>query len=133
MGFNLTLQSFHFACFTCRKSFKKSVQYKVDFTTGYRSHEKMEFICPNCKQKMEFMGLHFAAPRHNQPHRWRQLTQGRQRMILRSYQATLDREARQRRGRKRRATENARIDRERAKQLREMAEREKAEAAGVRE
>jgi hypothetical protein len=57
----------HFACFTCRKSFKQQGSSNWDETVPQRP-----FPCPNCKQPMARMGRYFKAPSKRAVRAWRE-------------------------------------------------------------
>jgi hypothetical protein len=65
----------HFACFTCRKSFKQLGSSNWDATIP-----KRPFPCPNCKQAMVRLGRYF-----NKAPRQRAIRAGRE--VIRLYQA----------------------------------------------
>jgi hypothetical protein len=132
MGCVLKQQSFHFACFTCRKNFKKHVQREMDFHTGnFVTYQLPPFNCPDCSRPLQLQGRDFAAPRKDRPHRWQQLRQQQGRTWQRfvspstdSYQASLERSNRRRRDERRRARMDARIDREKLQMLKAAAAKE---------
>jgi hypothetical protein len=58
----------HFACFTCRKSFKQRGSSNWDSSVPERP-----FPCPNCKMPMVRLGRYFKAPSQRSIRAWREV------------------------------------------------------------
>jgi hypothetical protein len=58
----------HFACFTCRKTFKQLGSSNWDNNVPVRP-----FPCPECKQPMACMGRYFKAPPQRRVKLWQQV------------------------------------------------------------
>jgi hypothetical protein len=58
----------HFACFTCRKTFKQAGSSNWDSNVPERP-----FPCPECKQPMSRMGRYFKAPRQRALRSWQEV------------------------------------------------------------
>lgn len=58
----------HFACFACRKAFKRRLQHDVD-----RDGEPHPARCPDCGGPMAEMGLDFRPPPRQKLREWRVL------------------------------------------------------------
>lgn len=62
----------HYACFSCRKTFKRRLIWDVD-----RDHmprrDKVPAKCPDCGQLMADMGLDFESPKKNDTKAWRHI------------------------------------------------------------
>ena len=59
----------HYACFECRKTFKRKLMWDIQ-----RDHnEKVEAKCPQCGNLMANMGLDFASPRKDNLKQWQHI------------------------------------------------------------
>jgi len=58
----------HYACFSCRKSFKRRLLQDVN-----RGGPDRPYRCPQCSQEMANMGLDFAAPKKTDTKAWKTL------------------------------------------------------------
>ncbi|HEX8833962.1 MAG TPA: hypothetical protein VF719_07160, partial [Abditibacteriaceae bacterium] len=54
------------ACFNCRKSFKKAIY------PSYRLLQQPVVVCPECKGQMKYMGRKFAAPKQSDVKGWQE-------------------------------------------------------------
>ena len=59
----------HFACFECRKTFKRRLAIDIEGTTDFTIDAK----CPHCKSLMADMGLDFESPRKNDLKSWKHI------------------------------------------------------------
>ena len=59
--------SVHYACLECRVSFKKPR------TDMIGEAETADFPCPNCKNRLQYMGRSFQAPRRTAVAQWRKV------------------------------------------------------------
>lgn len=57
-----------YACFDCRVSFKKPRLFEIDIT-------KLNYPCPNCGKRLNYMGRSFQPPRRNATRQWRIVAQ----------------------------------------------------------
>lgn len=64
-GVPTAMNRVHFACFTCRKTFKQAGSSNWDSNVPQRP-----FPCPNCKQPMVRMGRYFKAPAQRAVRAW---------------------------------------------------------------
>ena len=59
----------HYACFECRKTFKRKLMWDIK-----RTHEdSIEAKCPECGTLMANMGLDFESPKKNNINEWNHL------------------------------------------------------------
>lgn len=56
----------HFACFECRKTFKRRLTIDIEGTTDFTNQAK----CPQCGNLMADMGLDFESPKMNDLKSW---------------------------------------------------------------
>jgi DNA-directed RNA polymerase subunit RPC12/RpoP len=62
----MSLYKSHYACFECRKTFKRKLMWDIQ-----RDHnDKVEAKCPQCGTLMANMGLDFAAPKKDNLKQW---------------------------------------------------------------
>lgn len=60
----------HYACFNCRKTFKRRLMWDISRDT---KTVDVEAKCPQCSQLMANMGLDFAAPKKEDVKKWKHL------------------------------------------------------------
>lgn len=60
----------HYACFTCRKTFKRRLMWDIN---GDDKRETLEAKCPQCGELMANMGLDFASPKKGDIKQWEHL------------------------------------------------------------
>ncbi len=62
----------HYACFECRKTFKRRLLVDIDRDTANSENifEKQEYKCPECGEMMANMGLDFESPKKNDLKVW---------------------------------------------------------------
>jgi len=65
----MTLYKPHFACFACRKTFKRRLW--IDIRKG--NENSKEAKCPDCSQLMANMGMDFEAPKKNNIKAWQHI------------------------------------------------------------
>jgi hypothetical protein len=63
----------HYACFDCRKAFKRASQEDVAEREGAVDGECRPVPCPECGKPMAAMGLDFKAPRQSDIKQWRKV------------------------------------------------------------
>lgn len=57
----------HYACFNCRKTFKRKLLWDINEDDKAK---EIEAKCPQCDQLMADMGLDFASPKKNDTKQW---------------------------------------------------------------
>lgn len=57
----------HYACFSCRKTFKRKLLRDLN---GQREEQMVEAKCPQCGELMANMGLDFEAPKQKDQKQW---------------------------------------------------------------
>jgi len=70
--YGMTPYKQHFACFSCRKTFKRRLLGDIDRDKACNEEEKVA-KCPDCSQKMANMGLDFEAPKKTNSKAWQHL------------------------------------------------------------
>ena len=60
----------HYACFKCRKSFKKPF---ITRDVIVKKLNDSSYSCPQCKSKMHSMGLDFKTPKQNDIKQWQKV------------------------------------------------------------
>ena len=60
-----------YACFECRKVFRKEV--RADWSSGKPVRKESPETCPDCGGPMHNMGRHFKAPRRKDVAQWREV------------------------------------------------------------
>jgi DNA-directed RNA polymerase subunit RPC12/RpoP len=63
----------HYACFGCRKVFRKPPVYDWPKAQQPQEDETVEIKCPQCGEPMAAMGLDFKAPRQSDVKQWRKV------------------------------------------------------------
>ncbi len=65
----------HFACFDCRKTFKRKLLVDINKDKAYdKNHLGKESKCPDCGELMANMGLDFEAPKKTNVKAWKHLS-----------------------------------------------------------
>jgi len=62
---------FKFSCFDCRVSFKRKATNKVEYFNAHLPETEIEQRCPNCGNRMAFMGRNFQSPTKNDTSSWK--------------------------------------------------------------
>jgi hypothetical protein len=62
----MSMYKSHYACFSCRKTFKRRLMWDINKSNKEISEAK----CPQCAELMADMGLDFEAPKKNQIKEW---------------------------------------------------------------
>lgn len=65
----MTIYKPHYACFECRKTFKRLLPIDIEGTTDFTIDAK----CPQCGNLMADMGLDFESPRKNDLKSWKHI------------------------------------------------------------
>lgn len=65
----MTIYKPHYACFECRKTFKRRLDYDIEGTTDFTIEAK----CPQCGNLTADMGLDFESPKKNDLKAWKHL------------------------------------------------------------
>ncbi|MEM9078253.1 MAG: hypothetical protein AAGC43_14515 [Bacteroidota bacterium] len=61
----------HYACFSCKKTFKRRLLIDIDRDSYYHSKtERNPFKCPDCEDLMANMGLDFESPKKSDIKAW---------------------------------------------------------------
>lgn len=62
----MTTYKSHYACFSCRKAFKRRLMKAIDRD----NKEEKKALCPQCNNLMASMGLDFEAPPNRAIKKW---------------------------------------------------------------
>lgn len=69
--YGITAYKPHYACFECRKTFKRRLLVDVDKDSAYNSaHENQPYKCPECGGLTANMGLDFESPKKTDVKAW---------------------------------------------------------------
>lgn len=63
----------NFACFKCRKAFKKTSRWELPEEVRPAEGERRICKCPQCGEEMADMGLDFKAPKNSDVKQWRKV------------------------------------------------------------
>ncbi len=63
----------HYACFECRKSFKKPNYFDLPKQLRPESREELKYFCPQCRNEMYDMGMDFKAPKQSDIKQWKKV------------------------------------------------------------
>lgn len=61
---------YHFVCFDCLVSFKRPASKGAPSDSAHRIDSEIEHICPNCGNKLHFMGRQFRPPKKSANNSW---------------------------------------------------------------
>ncbi len=67
----MTIYKQHFACFDCRKTFKRKLLNDLKDTVAGQQKESVPAKCPECGALMASMGLDFKSPRKEDLKAWK--------------------------------------------------------------
>ncbi len=67
----MTIYKQHFACFHCRKTFKRKLLNDLKDSVAGQQKESVEAKCPDCGSYMANMGLDFESPKKDDLKKWK--------------------------------------------------------------
>ena len=71
--YGLAMYKGHFACFNCRKTFKKPHYYELPEDKRPEKKEDLVYFCPQCRGEIHSMGMDFRSPKTEDFKQWKKV------------------------------------------------------------